>query len=108
MVGSECILETFNYDIVALLDSESIQHEAIATKIITFVGRIAHIVMKDMICTKKHEELEIIRHESKTKTDTEEVNSKNVKFESICNFCSAKYVKFMKSRSGCHIKCLRC
>ena len=56
-------MESLNYDIVALLDSELIQHEAIATKIEAFVGRTAHIVVRDMIYLKNDEELAAMWHE---------------------------------------------
>lgn len=99
LVGSESKLESFNYDIVVLLDHELIQHEAIATKIEAFVGRIAHKAVRDMILMKKHKELAAMWHESKTsneiKTDAENVSCEMLYLNVIscmlcklwCRFC---------------------
>ena len=78
LMGSECKLESLNYDIVALLGFELIQHEANATRIEAFVGRIVHKVVRDIICLKKDEELATMWHELKTssqsKVDAEDVS----------------------------------
>lgn len=70
LMGSECKLESLNYDIVALLGFELIQHEANATRIEASVGRIVYKVVRDMICLKKDEELAAMWHESKTSSQT--------------------------------------
>lgn len=54
LVGSECRLKYLNYDIVALLDLKLIQHEAIATRNESFIGRIIYRIIRDMIYLKKH------------------------------------------------------
>ena len=78
MIGSECKSKSLNSNIIALLDFELIQHKAIATRIEAFVGRIAHRVVRNMICLQKNEELVTMLHESNTssqiKADAEEEN----------------------------------
>lgn len=62
----ECISQSLYFHSVVLLDCKSNQYEAIVMKIYTFIGRIAHVAIGNVIYTKKYEKLATMWYQRNT------------------------------------------